>query len=48
MFYANFYVGLVALSIVPVYFWLTFKQAKKLGGWRRNLRDGREKRAKAF
>ena len=47
MFYANFYVGLVALSIVPIYFWLTFKQAQKLGGWRRNLRDGREKRARA-
>ncbi len=48
MYYANFYVGLVATSIIPIYFWLTFQQAKKLGGWRRNLRDGREKRAKAF
>ena len=48
MFYANFYVGLVALSIVPVYFWLTFKQAKKLGGWRRNLRDGREKKSQGI
>ena len=48
MYYANFYVGLVATAIVPIYFWLTYKQAQKLGGWRRSLRDGREKRAKGF
>lgn len=48
MFYANVYVGLVALSIVPIYFWLTFKQAQKLGGWRRNLRDGREKKSQGI
>lgn len=48
MFYANFYVGLVALCIVPIYFWLTFRQAKKLGGWRRNLRDGREKKSQGI
>jgi type II secretory pathway component PulF len=48
MFYANFWIGLVALMIVPIYFWLTFKQAQKLGGWRRRLRDGREKRVRAF
>lgn len=48
MFYANVYVGLVALSIVPIYFWLTYKQAQKLGGWRRNLRDGREKKSQGI
>ncbi|SCC72535.1 ABC transporter ATP-binding protein [Acinetobacter albensis] len=48
MFYANIYVGLVALSIVPIYFWLTFKQAQKLGGWRRNLRDGRERKSQGI
>lgn len=48
MFYANIYVGLVALSIVPIYFWLTYKQAQKLGGWRRNLRDGREKKSQGI
>ena len=48
MFYANVYVGLVALSIVPIYFWLTFKQAQKLGSWRRNLRDGREKKSQGI
>ena len=48
MFYANMSVGLVALSIVPIYFWLTFKQAQKLGGWRRNLRDGRERKSQGI
>lgn len=48
MFYANFWVGLVALCIVPVYFLLTFRQAQKLGNWRRNLRDGREKKSQGI
>ena len=48
MYYANFYVGLVATAIVPIYFWLTYKQANKLGGWRRNLRDGREKKSQGI
>ncbi len=42
MFAANFYVGLTALCIVPVYFWITALQAKKLKGWRRNMRNYRE------
>lgn len=48
MYYANVYVGLLATVIVPIYFWLTYLQAQKLGSWRRNLRDGREKKAKGF
>ncbi|MCH7335409.1 ABC transporter ATP-binding protein [Acinetobacter sp. NIPH 2699] len=48
MFYANFWIGLVALCIVPIYFWLTFKQAQKLGGVRRNLRDGRERKSQGI
>ena len=48
MYYANFYVGLVATIIVPIYFWLTYQQAQKLGGWRRNLRDGREKKSQGI
>ena len=48
MYYANVYVGLVATTIVPIYFWLTYKQAQKLGGWRRNLRDGREKKSQGI
>lgn len=42
MFIANVYVGLVALFIVPVYFWLTYRQARRLGGWRREMRAFRE------
>ncbi|MBO4317234.1 MAG: ABC transporter ATP-binding protein, partial [Mailhella sp.] len=37
MFAANVYVGLVALCIVPIYFYLTYVQAKYLKGWRRNI-----------
>ena len=42
IFAANVYVGLTALFIVPIYFWITIRQAKKLKGWRRNMRDLRE------
>lgn len=42
MFVANVYVGLVAICIVPIYFWLTYRQALRLGGWRRNMRTYRE------
>lgn len=48
MYYANIYVGLVATLIVPIYFWLTYQQAQKLGSWRRNLRDGREKKSQGI
>ena len=39
MFAANVYVGLVALGIVPIYFWITYRQAKRLKGWRREMRS---------
>lgn len=39
MFAANVYVGLVALAIVPIYFFITFRQAKRLKGWRREMRS---------
>lgn len=42
MFYANFYVGLVGLCIVPIYFYISQKQALNLGGFRRNMRKYRE------
>ena len=48
MFYANFWIGMVALCIVPIYFWITFKQAQKLSGTRRNLRDGRERKSQGI
>ena len=42
MFTANVYVGLTALGIVPIYIWITIAQARKLKGWRRNMRTLRE------
>lgn len=42
MFTANIYVGLTALMIVPIYILLTIRQARKLQGWRRNMRAYRE------
>ena len=45
MFTANVYVGLTALFIVPIYFWITARQAKKLKGWRRNMRNTREEKS---
>ena len=37
MFAANLYVGLVALCIVPVYFYITYRQAKRMKGGRRSI-----------
>ena len=45
MFHANFYVGLVGLCIVPVYFFISQKQAQQLKGWRRNIRTYRENKS---
>ncbi len=45
MFAANFYVGLTALGIVPIYIWITIRQAKRLQGWRRNMRSYREQKS---
>ncbi|MCQ2607221.1 MAG: ABC transporter ATP-binding protein/permease [Bacteroidales bacterium] len=42
MFVANFYVGLTALLIVPIYFYITYLQAGKLKNWRTNMRNYRE------
>lgn len=42
MFMANFYVGLVGLFIIPIYFYVANLQAKKLSGFRRNMRKYRE------
>ena len=42
MFAANVYVGATALMIVPIYILLTIRQARKLQGWRRNMRSYRE------
>lgn len=42
MFYANFYVGLVSLCIIPIYFYISQLQATKLSGFRRRMRNYRE------
>ena len=42
MFAANVWVGLTALFIVPIYILITIRQAKRLQGWRRNMRGFRE------
>ncbi len=48
MFYANIYVGLIGLCIIPVYFYITHRQAIKLGGWRRNMREYRESKSQGI
>lgn len=37
MFAANVYVGLVALAIIPVYFWITAVQGRRMKGWRHRV-----------
>lgn len=48
MFYANFYVGLVSLCIVPIYFYVSRLQASKLSGFRRRMRSYRESKSNAI
>ena len=48
MFAANVYVGLVALGIVPFYFWITYRQAKRLKGWRREMRSHLETKSQGI
>jgi len=48
MFAANVYVGLVALGIVPIYFWITYRQAKRLKGWRREMRGHLETKSQGI
>ncbi len=48
MFAANVYVGLVALGIVPIYFWITYRQAKRLKGWRREMRTHLETKSQGI
>ena len=44
MYNANLYVGLLATIIVPAYFFVSQKQAKRLKGWRTELRGQRERK----
>jgi len=42
MFAASWRVGLVALAVLPVYFWLSYRQAVRLSGVRRGMRQLKE------
>jgi ABC-type multidrug transport system fused ATPase/permease subunit len=42
MFMANVYVGMVALAIVPVYFYITYIQAERMRAGRRGIFDGQQ------
>ena len=42
MFAANFYVGLVALCIVPIYFYVTYIQAERMRAGRRGIFQGQQ------
>ncbi|MGE6341662.1 ABC transporter ATP-binding protein [Psychrobacter sp. NPDC078929] len=42
MFSTNFWIGLVGLIIIPIYFFISQKQAQRLQGFRRQMRGYRE------
>lgn len=42
MFMANVYVGLVALTIVPIYFYVTYVQAERMRAGRRGIYEGQQ------
>ncbi|MCD8262814.1 MAG: ABC transporter ATP-binding protein/permease [Tannerellaceae bacterium] len=48
MFNANFYVGLVGLCIIPIYFYVSRIQAKKLRGRRREIKELRENKSQGI
>lgn len=48
MFMANVWVGLTALFIVPIYIFITIRQAKRLQGWRRNMRGFAEMKSQGI
>lgn len=48
MFNANFYVGLVGFCIIPIYYYVSQLQAKKLRGARRTIKDLRESKSQGI
>jgi len=48
MFNANFYVGLVGLCIIPIYYYASQQQAKKMSGARRRIRELRENKSQGI
>jgi ABC-type multidrug transport system, ATPase and permease components len=45
MFNANFYVGLVGLCLIPVYYYVSRQQARRMSGSRRRIRELRENKS---
>lgn len=48
MFNANFYVGMVGLCITPIYYYVSQRQASKLKGARRNIKELRENKSQGI
>lgn len=48
MFNANFYVGLVGICIIPIYYYVSQLQAKKLSGARRLIKELRENKSQGI
>jgi len=48
MFNANFYVGLVGFCIIPIYYYVSQEQAKRLSGARRKIKDLRESKSQGI
>lgn len=48
MFNANIYVGLVGLSIIPIYIVVSVKQAKKMSGARKQIKELRENKSQGI
>lgn len=48
MFNANFYVGLVGLCIIPIYYYVSQQQAKRMSGTRREIKELRENKSQGI
>lgn len=48
MFNANFYVGLVGLCIIPIYFFVSMRQAQRMSGSRRQIKELRENKSQGI
>lgn len=48
MFNANIYVGLVGLAIIPIYIVVSVKQAKKMSGARKQIKELRENKSQGI
>jgi len=48
MFNANVYVGLVGLCIIPIYFYVSMRQAQRMSGSRRRIKELRENKSQGI